>query len=122
MPDQYSGLVPVPQDNPFLEHLFGAMCRNMPALPGEAFPDQAERWTDALRFAAALDPRDQTEWLRAADVTVKQFTAVYTLVLCRRPDTPEKQRQKYGRVFLRQCQVLRDARLRYDLLRKADLP
>ncbi len=103
-----------------MERLFGAMCRNLSILPGETFVEQAERWTVALRFAASLKPRDQQEWLRAADVTVKQFFAMYSLALRRRQDITAKQRHKYGQEFLLHAKALRDARLRYDLLRKVE--
>jgi head-tail adaptor len=110
---------PIPSDDPFLEALFGAMCRNLFVLPGESFVDQARRWTDALRFTAALRPRDQQEWLQAADVTIEQFSAIHCLVMRRRRDITAKQRSQHDRDFLAHAKAMHDARLRYDLLRKS---
>lgn len=106
-------------DDPFLETLLGAMCRALLPLPGENFVDQAARWTDALRFTAALKPRNQREWLRAADVTMKQFSALYSLVMRKQKGITATQRQRYDRHFLAEAKAMQDARLRYDLLRKS---
>ncbi|MDR3531510.1 MAG: hypothetical protein P4L90_13285 [Rhodopila sp.] len=108
---------PGPRDDPFLELLFAAMCRNLFVLPGETFVDQARRWTDALNFTADLKPRDQQEWLRAADVTMKQFSAIYSLVMRKRRGISQKQRMKHGQDFLAHAKAMQDARLRYELLR-----
>ena len=108
------------EDDPFLETLFGAMCRDLLALPGESFVDQAARWTDALRFTASLKPRDQQEWLRAADVTIKQFSAVYSLVMRKQKGITAKQRLRYDKDFLLHAKAMQNARLRYDLMRKSD--
>lgn len=94
------------------------MCRNLSALPGESFVGQLGRWDEALRFAASLEPRDQQEWLRAADVTVKHFFAAYILVLRDGQGITAKQRQKHDQDFVFQMKALKDARLRYNMMRK----
>jgi head-tail adaptor len=109
----------IPADDPFLEALFSAICRNLFVLPGETFVDQARRWTDALHFTAALRPRNQQEWLQAADVTVEQFSAIYNLVMRKRRDISAKQRARYEQDFLTHAKAMQDARLRYDLLRQS---
>jgi len=108
-----------PRDDPFLETLFGAMCRNLLPLPGENFVDQAGRWMDALRFTASLKPRDSPEWLRAADVTMKQFSALYSLVMRKQKGITAKQRLRHDQDFLSHAKAMQDARLRYDPLRKS---
>lgn len=108
-----------PVDDAFLETLFGAMCRTLIPLPGENFVDRAARWTDALHFTASLKPRDRNEWLRAADVTMKQFSAVHSLVMRKRKGITPKQRLRYDQDFLTHAKAMQDARLRYDLLRKS---
>jgi hypothetical protein len=110
---------PIPPDNPFLESLFGSMCRHLFVLPGETFVDQARRWTDALGFTASLQPRDQEEWLQAADVTMKQFSAIHSLVMRKRRGISRAQRCQYDQDFLANAKAMQDARLRYDLLRKS---
>ncbi len=110
---------PGPQDNLFLETLFAAMCRNLFVLPGETLVDQAHRWIDALRFAASLKPRDEPEWLQAVDVTTKQFSAIHSLVMCRRKGVSQKQRLRHDQDFLINVTAMQDARLRYDLMRKS---
>jgi head-tail adaptor len=112
----------IPQDDPFLEVLFSAICRTLFVLPGETFVDQARRWTDALRFTAALNPRNEQEWLRAADVTIEQFSAIHSLVMRKRRDISPKQRAKHERDFLEHAKAMQDARLRYDLLRQSRTP
>ena len=109
----------VPQDDPFMERLFAAMCRNVPALPGDTFVDEARRWIAALNCAASLKPRDQAEWLQAADVATQQFFAVYSLVMQQLETTTSKQRLKHAQNFVLHQQAMRDARHRYDLLRKS---
>ena len=91
-------------------------------LPGETFVDQARRWTDALGFAASMKPRDQQEWLQAADVTMKQFSAIHSLVLRRRRGISRQQRARHDQDFLTHAKAMQDARLRYDLLRKSRTP
>jgi hypothetical protein len=108
---------PVPRDDPFLELLFGTMCQSLLALPGESFAARAGRWTDALRFTATLKPRNQQEWLHAADVTTQRYSALYSLVMQRREGATAKQRLKHGADFLRQVQAVHRAQRRYDLLR-----
>jgi hypothetical protein len=108
---------PEPRDDLFMELLFGAMCRNIAALPGEAFVDRARRWTAALSCAASLKPSDQQEWLRAADVTMAQFFAVYSLVMRDRHGISATQRLKHGEDFVLHTKAMRDAWLRYDRLR-----
>jgi hypothetical protein len=109
---------PIPRDDPFLESLFGALCRDLFVLPGETFVDRARRWTDALGFAASLNPRNQQEWLQAADVTLKQFRAIYSLVMRRRRGLTRHQRARYDQDFLAHAKAMQDARERYDLLRQ----
>jgi hypothetical protein len=112
----------IPPDDPFLEALFSAICRNLFVLPGETFVDQARRWTDALHFTVALHPRTQQEWLQAADVTIEQFSAIYSLVMRKRRGIPPKQRAKHEQDFLEHAKAMQDARLRYDLLRQSRAP
>lgn len=112
----------IPPDDPFLEALFSAICRNLFVLPGETFVDQARRWTDALNFTAALRPRTQQEWLQAADVTIEQFSAIHSLVMRKRRSIPPKQRAKHEQDFLEHAKAMQDARLRYDLLRQSHTP
>jgi hypothetical protein len=95
------------------------MCQSLLALPGENFVDQAGRWIDALRATALLKPRDRREWLQAADVTMKQFSAVYSLVMRKQRGLTAKQRLRYNQDFLLYAKAMQDARLRYDLLRKS---
>jgi head-tail adaptor len=111
-----------PPDDPFLEALFNAMCKNLFVLPGETFVDQARRWTDALQFTAALHPRDRQEWMQAADVTIEQFSAIHSLVMRKRRDISPKQRAKHEQDFLAHAKAMQDARLRYDLLRQTRAP
>jgi hypothetical protein len=99
--------------------LFGAMCRDLFVLPGESFVDRASRWTDALGFAASLKPRDQQEWLQAADVTMQQFSAIYSLVMRKRRGIARQQRSRYDQDFLVHAKAMQDARLRYNLLWKS---
>lgn len=112
----------IPADDPFLEALFSAICKNLFVLPGETFVDQARRWADALHFTAALRPRDQQEWLQAADVTIEQFSAIHSLVMRKRRDISPKQRAKHEQDFLEHAKAMQDARLRYDLLRQSRTP
>jgi hypothetical protein len=112
----------IPPDNPFLEALFCAICKNLFVLPGETFVNQARRWADALCFTAALRPRDEQEWLQAADVTIKQYSAIYSLVMRKRRDVSAKQRAKHEQDFLEHAKAMQDARLRYDLLRQSRTP
>jgi hypothetical protein len=100
-----------------MEQLFGAMCRNICPLPGESFVGLAGRWIEALHCAAALKPRDQQEWRRAAEVTMQQFYAAYSLVMRRNKGITGQQRMQHGQNFLRHAKAMHDARLRYDLLR-----
>jgi hypothetical protein len=108
---------PGPQDDPFMERLLRAMCQNIPALPGETFVDEARRWVAVLKATASLKPRDQPEWLRAADVTMAQFFAVHSLLMQDFPGISAKQRLKRGQDFVLHTKAMRDARVRYDLLR-----
>jgi hypothetical protein len=108
---------PIPRDEPFLEALFGVLCRDLFVLPGETFVDQAQRWTDALGFVASLGPRDQPEWLQAADVTMKHFAAVHSLLMRKRQDVPRHRRVQHSQDFLVRAKAMQDARLRYELLR-----
>jgi hypothetical protein len=110
---------PIPRDEPFLEDLFAAMCRDLFMLPGENFVDQARRWTDALGFVASLGPRNQEEWLQAADVTVKHFAAIHSLLMRKRRDVPRHRRAQYCQDFLTCAKAMQDARLRYELLRQS---
>jgi hypothetical protein len=103
----------------FMELLFAAMCRNIRALPGETFVDVAGRWIAALRYAASLQPRDQPEWLRAADVTMAESFAVYSLVMRDRRGISAKQRLKHENDLVLHTRGMRDARLRYDRLRES---
>jgi head-tail adaptor len=112
----------IPSDNPFLEALFSAICKTLFVLPGETFVDQVRRWTDALQFTAALRPRDQQEWLQAADVTIEQFSAIHSLVMRKRRDISAKQRARHEQDFLEHAKAMQDARLRYDLLRQSRIP
>jgi hypothetical protein len=102
-----------------MEQLFGAMCRTIDPLPDEDFAGLAGRWVEALRCVAALKARNQEEWLLAADVTMMQFYAAYSLTMRRHKGISGKQRRQYGQDFLRQAKAMHDARLRYDLLRKS---
>jgi len=113
---------PVPPDDPFLESLFATMCRGLFVLPGETFIDQARRWADALRFTVALKPRDEQEWVRAADVTMKQFGAIHSLVMRKRRGITAAQRSLHDQNFLARAKEMQDARLRYDLLWKSRSP
>ena len=106
-------------DNVFMELLFAAMCRNIRALPGETFVDVAGRWIAALRYAASLQPRDQPEWLRAADVTMAESFVVYSLVMRDRRGISAKQRQKHENDLALHTRAMRDARSRYDRLRES---
>jgi hypothetical protein len=112
----------IPHDDPFLEALFSAICKNLFVLPGETFVDQARRWTDALHFTAALNPRDQQEWTQAAEVTIEQFSAIHSLVMRKRRDISPRQRAKHEQDFLAHAKAMQDARLRYDLLRQSRTP
>ncbi len=112
----------IPPDDPFLEALFSAICKNLFVLPGETFVDEARRWTEALNFTAALRPRSQQEWLQAADVTIEQFSAIHSLVLRKRRDISTRQRAKHEQAFLEHAKAMQDARLRYDLLRQSRTP
>jgi hypothetical protein len=96
------------------------MCQNLVTLPGEAFVYRVRRWTQALRFTAALKPRNEQEWMQAADVTTKQFCAVYSLVMRRHKSNSPKQRLKHGQDYLVHVKAIREARFRYELLRKSD--
>lgn len=109
----------IPPDDPFLEALLSAICRNLFVLPGETFVDQARRWADALHFTATLQPRNEQEWLQAADVTIQQFSAIHSLVMRKRRDISAKQRARHEQDFLAHAKAMQDARLRYDLLRQA---
>jgi hypothetical protein len=102
-----------------MERLLRAMCQNIPAMPGETFVDEARRWVAVLKATASLKPRDQPEWLRAADVTMAQFFAVHSLVMQEFPGTSSKQRLKREQDFVLHTKAMRDARQRYDLLRKS---
>jgi hypothetical protein len=95
------------------------MCQTLTALPGESFVDRAQRWIEGLRFTAGLQPRDQQEWLQAADITTKQFGAVYSLVMQRRKGATARQRAKFGQDYVFQIKAVHEARLRYDLLRSS---
>ena len=106
-------------NNQFMESLFGSMCRNLPVLPNEGFIDQVRRWTDALHFTAALKPRSEQEWLHAADVTMKQFSAIHSLVMRKRRGITQKQRARYDQDFLIHAKAMQDARLLYDILRQS---
>ena len=107
------------EDDPFLEALFSAMCRNLCAVPGETFVDQVRRWLDAWHFTVSLKPRDQQEWLQAADVTMNQFFAIHSLVMRKKKGTTERQRTRHDQDFLAYAKAMQDARLRYDLLRRS---
>ncbi len=100
-----------------MERLFGALCGTLFRLPGETFVDEAARWMDALTFMAALQPRDEREWLVAADVTMKQFSAAHSLLMRKRKGISARQRLQHGQDFLDRAKAMHDARLRYDLLR-----
>jgi hypothetical protein len=100
-----------------MELLFASMCQNIRALPGETFVDVAGRWIAALRCAASLQPRDQAEWLRAADVTMAESFAGYSLVMRDRQGISAKQRLKHENDLVVHTRAMRDARLRYDRLR-----
>jgi hypothetical protein len=106
-----------PRDNPFLERLFAAMCRSVYVLPGETFVDQARRWMAALRAMAALDPRDEREWLLASDVAMKHLFAEHSLILSKAKGVRVKQRQRHGNEFIVKARNLHAAQLRYDLAR-----
>jgi hypothetical protein len=95
------------------------MCRDLFVLPGETFVDRARRWTDALGFAASLKPRGQQEWLQAADVTMKQFSAIHSLVMRRRRGITRQRRAQHDRDFLAHAKAMQDARVRYNLLRQS---
>jgi hypothetical protein len=110
---------PIPQDDPFLESLFAAMCQCLFVLPGETFVDRVRRWSDAWGFAASLQPRSQQEWLHAADVTMKQFAAVHSLILRKRRGITRTQRARHDQDFIVKAKAMQDARLRYDLLWKS---
>ena len=92
------------------------MCESLFVLPGETFVDQARRWIDALYFTALLKPRDQREWLCAADVTLKQYAAVYSLVMQKRKGITAAQRQKHSRDYIDRAKAMQDARRHYDLI------
>jgi hypothetical protein len=109
----------IPRDEPFLEALFGAMCRDLFVLPGETFVEQAQRWTEALGFTTSLGPRDQQEWLHAADVTMKHFAAIHSLLMRKRRDVPRHRRVQHSQDFLIHAKAMQDARLRYELLRQS---
>jgi predicted component of type VI protein secretion system len=94
------------------------MCRDLFVLPGETFVDRARRWTDALGFVVALHPRNQQEWLQAADVTMKQFSAIYSLVMRRQRGLSRLQRAGYDLDFLAHAKAMQEARERYELLRQ----
>ncbi len=106
-----------PKDDPFLERLFGTMCRHIDVLPDETFVDQARRWIDALRYMAALKPRTEAEWLLASDVAMKHMFALHSLALGRTKGVTMKQRLKHGRDFIRHARAVHAAQLHYDLLR-----
>ncbi len=65
----------------------------------------------------ALKPRNEQEWLQAADVTTKQFEALHSLELYRRKGSSAKQRLAYATDFVHHAKAMQDARLRYELLR-----
>ena len=106
-----------PADNPFLEALFGAICRTLVPLPGENVVDQMGRWTVALRFTAAMKPRNPQEWLHAADVTMKQFSAVYSLVMRKQGDISDDQRKHYDQEFLVRTDAMVKAQAAYNRMR-----
>jgi hypothetical protein len=106
-----------PIDDPFLERLFATMCEHIFVLDGETFVDQAQRWTGAFGFMAALKPRTRREWLLAADVTMKHLFAQHSLVLGRAKGLRVKQRAKYGRDFIARAKTLHTAQLQYELVR-----
>ncbi len=108
-----------PQDDPFLESLFSAMCRNLSAVSDETFVDQVRDWLDAWHFTVSLKPRDQQEWLQAADVAMNQCFAVHSLVMREKKGTTAPQRMRHNQDFLAYAKAMRDARLRYDLLRRS---
>jgi hypothetical protein len=108
-----------PPDDLFMERLFGAMCQNVPGLPGETFVDETRRWVAVLTAMASLKPRDQPEWLRAAEVAMAQSFAAYSLVMQDFPGISAKQRLKCGRDFDLHTKAMRNARQRYDLLRQS---
>jgi hypothetical protein len=110
---------PESPDDLFMEQLFSAMCQNILALPGEIFVDEARRWVAALNCAASLKPRTQPEWLRAAEVTMAQFYAVYSQVMRDWPGISAKQRLSHGEDVVIHTRSMRAARLRYDLLRNS---
>jgi glutathione S-transferase len=78
------------------------------------FVDRAGRRTAAVSCAASLKPLDQPEWLRAADVTMARFFAVYSLARRNREGISVKQRRKHNKDIVHHTRALRDARLRYD--------
>ena len=102
-----------------MERLLRAMCQNIPALPGETFVDEARRWVALLKATASLKPRDQPEWLRAADVTMAQFFAVHSLVMQKLPGASAKQQLKRGQDFALHTRAMLEAKVRYDRLRKS---
>jgi hypothetical protein len=110
---------PGPADSPFLEVLFATLCQSLVVMPGETFVDQVRRWDAALSYTAALHPRDKQEWLRAADVTIKQFSAIHSLAQRKRRGISQKQRSQYDHDFLVHAAAMQDARLRYDMAWKS---
>ncbi len=102
-----------------MERVFGALCATLFGLPGETFVDEAARWMDALTFMAALKPRNEREWLMAADITMKQVSAVHSLLMRKRKGVTATQRLQHGQDFLDRAKAMQDARLHYDLLRSS---
>ena len=94
------------------------MCRTIAVIPGESFVGQVQRWTDALRFTVSLKPRNEQEWLQAADVTMKQFSAVHSLSMRKKKGITRQQRLRHDQEFMAHAKAMQDARLRYDLMRK----
>jgi hypothetical protein len=106
-----------PHDDPFLERLFETMCKYIYVLRGETFVDQARRWTEALRFMAAMKPRTEQEWLLAADVAMKHLFALHSLALGRAKGVGMKARMRHGKDFIAHARTMHAAQLHYDLMR-----
>lgn len=121
-PSRSAGQRPEPPlfaDNPFLEILYDSVCRELHVLPGEDFVEQVRRWCNALRVMDDLKPRTRHEWFLAADVTIKQFDALHSLIEYQRESPKSRTRMKSGMAFVAKTKTMQDALNHYESLRKA---
>lgn len=107
--------VPPPVDDPFMERLFGIMCRHIPVRRNDTFVDEVRRWYETLRFMAALRPRTVDECLLAADVSIKNQFVLETLARGR--TEAGRRRRMQSREFMSRTRDLNASQLHYDVIR-----